>query len=386
MIDDIPRDLVTMVDEAVRALPPTPAELRRITRAGDFRRRRRAALMIVAVAGVLAAASTVVPSWVDGRSMSPTSPRPSAPPRPGSPDLSGARAQRMLISSTAGYFSVPAGGGPFTRDDFDTATPPDAVVVFAEDTELRGDDVLVPFRFAGDALGLRLVPAPNGGVARLVGRVRTPGQGCAGATGLRLETFAADGTAGMSREVGSECHPADLIGVDYFRAFLRRGNAVMAHALADGSETKVVDVAIDLGFTAKPNGAGLMAELDHGHLLFSDVTSCERTPRIVVYDVPTARTTAVVPPTPCDTRSVVRLSPDGRLLAIAYGQGDHLMIDVIDVASGHVRHRAEVGAGARPVAIAWHSGKALRLAWYPTPASGKVLLEDVLRISVATIQ
>ena len=71
----------------------------------------------------------------------------------------------------------------------------------------------------------------------------------------------------MSREVGSECRPADLIGVDYFRAFLRRGNAVMAHALADGSETKVVDVAIDLGFTAKPNGAGLMAELDHGYLL-----------------------------------------------------------------------------------------------------------------------
>ena len=89
MIDDIPRDLVTMVDEAVRALPPTPAELRRITRAGDFRRRRRAALMIVAVAGVLAAASTVVPSWSTASPMSPTSPRPSAPPQPEAPTCPG---------------------------------------------------------------------------------------------------------------------------------------------------------------------------------------------------------------------------------------------------------------------------------------------------------
>ena len=106
-----------------------------------------------------------------------------------------------------------------------------------------------------------------------------------------------------------------------------------------------------------------------------------------MYDVPTARTTAVVPPTPCDTRSVVRLSPDGRLLAIAYGQGDHLMIDVIDVASADAW---PPGGGRRRRPPRRH-----RLALRHGAATGLVsdtglrkgaVFEDVLRISVATIQ
>ncbi|GAB3833995.1 hypothetical protein ACFPIJ_09895 [Dactylosporangium cerinum] len=272
--------------------------------------------------------------------------------------------------------------GPCAR----SATRPGAVVVFAEDAELRGDDALVPFGFAGDGRVLRVVPAPNGGVAALVRRPRPGGAACAGETELRLETFAADGAPGLSREVGGECHPVELIGVDYFRAFLRRGNAVMAHTLADGSETKVTDVAIDLGFTARPSGAGLVAQLDHGRVLFSDAATCEGTPRVAVYDVPTGRTTTVAPPTPCDSHTVVRLSPDGRLLAVAYPRAGHLVIDVIDVASGRLRHRADVGAAANPVAVAWHSDQALRLAWYPAPTSGKALLEDVLRVSVTTLR
>ncbi len=388
-LDDIPRDLVTMVDAAVRVLPPTPDELRRITRAGDTRRRRRAAAMIAAVVAALAAVGAALPPWLDGRSMAPTGPRPgpttsSGAPAAAAPHLSGTPAQRMLISSAASYFSAPP-TRPLTRDDFDTATPAGAVVVFAEDAELRAGDALVPFRFTGAGQVLRVVPTPGGGIATLVKRPLPGGTPCPDPTELLLATYAADGTPRLSRQVGDGCNPADLIGVDYFRAFLRRGGVVMAYAFADGSETKVADAALDLGFTATPKGAGLVAQLDQGRLLFSNATSCEGRPRIVVHEVPTGRTTTVAPQAPCDRDSLVRLSPNGRSLAIAHRQDGRLVIDIVDVDSGRSRHRVNIGADARPVAVAWHSDSAVRLAWYQTPTSGKALLEEVLQISDAVV-
>ncbi|MEV0128567.1 hypothetical protein AB0H83_08870 [Dactylosporangium sp. NPDC050688] len=80
----------------------------------------------------------------------------------------------------------------------------------------------------------------------------------------------------------------------------------------------------------------------------------------------------------------MRLSPDGRLLAVAHQQDGRLVIDIVDVESGRSRHAVSVGDAARPAAPAWHSDTAVRLAWYRPPASGKVLLEEVLRISVAS--
>ncbi|MDG6109889.1 hypothetical protein Daura_19250 [Dactylosporangium aurantiacum] len=385
--DDLPRDLVTMVDAAVRVLPPTPDELRRITRTGDARRRRRtAAVVLAAVAGVVAAGA-VMPPWLDGRSMAPTGPQPGASTAPAGPTvttthLSGVQAQRMLVSSSAGYFESPP-ARPVHRENFDTATPDGTVVVFAEDAELRADDALVPFRFAGGGQVRRVVPAPDDGAAVLVERTVPAGPNCFGTTELRLEIYAADGTRKLSRQVGGECDAAELIGVDYFRAFLRRGNAVTAYALADGSETKVADAALDLGFTATPKAAGLVAQLDQGRLLFSDATSCQDRPRIVVYDVPTGRTKTVVPQVPCDRAAVVRLSPDGQLFAIAYRQEGRLVIDMIDVESGRSRHRVQVGDTGRPAAVAWHSNTAVRLAWYRPPEAGKVLLDEVLQLAVA---
>lgn len=386
--DDLPRDLVMLVDSAVRVLPPTPDELRRITRAGDARRRRRTGAVVAAVVTAMVAAGAALPPWLDGRSMAPGGPRPAAPvpPTGTASQLSGTRAQRMLISPAASYFSAPP-SRPVHRADFDTATPADAVVVFAEDAELRADDTLVPFPFNSDGDGevQRVVPAPGGGAAVLVERARPAGAPCTDPAELLLELYAADGTRESSRQVGDECNPAELIGVDYFRAFLGRGNAVMAYTFTGGTETKVADAALDLGFTATPKGAGLVAQLDQGRLLFSNATSCEGTPRIVVYDVPTGRTTAVAPRVPCDRGTLVRLSPDGRLLAVAHRQDGRLVIDIVDVESGRSRHRVSVGDAARPAALAWHSGRAVRLAWYRPPASGKVLLDDVLQLSVAIV-
>ncbi|MDI1459634.1 hypothetical protein QEZ54_01505 [Catellatospora sp. KI3] len=415
---DIPAEISALLQAAAPSAGRIPAAgVAAVRRRGAQWRRRRAATTTAVLAGLVAVVAAG-PAWTT-RAKGPdpaVSPRPTVSAGPSaSPvprELTGPSAQRLINGWLGAYESASNVDyqGPYTVQNFRAVTLPDAIVVFPDFAELADDGRGVPLRYRGTLLTSvdEIMPTPSGGLALFGSRDLDPGHrrpdgSCVSRLEFRLELYDASGERLLSRNVREQCHDVSLVGVDERYAYLDRDDAVMAHDLASGAEHKVVD----LRRVPHPQTVvdGIPAPvLQSGRLVqstFHPVSGARSGPPITVYDLATRRSYELDLPAAEVFITDVRLSPDGSRAAVVWRGMQwpyNLEVTVLDVATAaplaHQVFRAldqprptgaSVDYPTTYVGTAWHDASALRVAWYPTPLSGKHLLSEVVRTDVITV-
>jgi hypothetical protein len=182
------------------------------------------------------------------------------------------------------------------------------------------------------------------------------------------------GAVVSSRDVRVRGEHVALLGATGGVAYLARPAGVVAHDLETGTERLVAPLTLDV---SSGDQAGSTAVLvTQGTLIVVDLDSGRETGRF---------------PLP-GYRGAVRLSPDGRLLAVVSLDGNDETVEIRDVATGRVITtrplRRDVRTfNSRSTGLAWTDSTTLRAAWPDLPADATRIYPfaevlHTLRISV----
>ncbi|MGS2613289.1 hypothetical protein ACVCAH_01935 [Micromonospora sp. LZ34] len=347
----VPDDLIEAVHQAARATPPHAADLANVHRRRRARRRRRAAATAGGLAALVALTGGALPMLADAR----TAPAPATPPTipalpatspPATPvvptvapaqRLLGGMAVEVLPDGTLRRHRVPDGWEQ-------TVALADGRLVGLQLTDLRPG---VPRRDGPEVEGLS----------------------------IKLVVLSPDDTVEQSREVRVRGAGVELVGADGTSAYLARDGGILAHDLATGREEFLLrssTAGVDLLAASQTAlGPGHLAEQRTDDGCRTDVrrlTDGKRIARLTVEGL-------------CENG--LRLSPDGRLVAVPYQRfpdrtGDReRRLAVFDISSGALRADQPVttsrrASGADAIqGVAWADDTTVRVAWTDPPEGAR---------------
>jgi len=410
IVDDIsvPKDLGDAIRRTAAAVPGYPSDLVEVRRRRAARGRRLAGGLVALVAVVVAVAVAVPFALARGARPLPgtaDSSGPSAPAPGASTAAPTARppAQRLFLSA-AGFVSVPGDGHEAPNQPDPTKPnlgyPPGAwglLGIGAKEVLPDGRVITHPLSGGAEAIN-NIVPLPDGRLVTLgttdlaPGLERTDGP-CVTHLGEPLAIHRPDGTAAFSRDVRIRCHMNTLVGATAEEAFLVRDGRLLAHRFSNGAERSIVSVSA-LGDSVDDLNiaAGRAATLHQ-----PNSQPCT----LRVLDIRTGELVRAIEIDParamCNSQSV-RLSPDGRLAAVAYDalSDQQVWFAVVEVATGRIRLRQVIDQGGtgQPVGVpatalaglAWTDNATLRAAWTKIPNMDRIYqVEEVLDVQTYTV-
>ncbi|SDT78277.1 hypothetical protein [Actinoplanes derwentensis] len=351
-MDTIPQDLTDAVRAAAEAAPGYRADLTDVHRRVRRRHNRQAALSVVgAVALVVATGFGVVTRHRE------TTPDvlPAASDTPPEPAW-----QRMTLNGAFGRYRMPSGGSEQT--------------VALSNTSQMG--VLEPsgridtVKVAGARRWDRVVALPDGGVVAM------------SENEFRLVVTAPNGTVRIQRNLSHDGEWVSMVTASADTAYLWRETELVAHDIATGKETGVVNMH-QLG-VRDLYGAFTAADVSSGLLVLAPKRAgCP----VGVLARPLSAGRNPVPPemayvgsADCERVTGIRLSPDGAMAAVTYEVKDNNFgIVVFRIADKAVLARGggvsigsrdgSIVGNVRPdprVSVAWQSPTEVRGAWYFT--------------------
>jgi hypothetical protein len=369
-MSSVPDDIATLVRDAAKAVPGAYGNTEAVVRRARQYRRRRAAAVATG-AGVLVILSAVTVPVLAGRGAERVVP-PAVVATTSAKAVTGPAAQRLLLAKT-GEIAVEK-GLPELR--------PDGSVDYRSVPKGTGD----------------VVALPDGRLVALVttdlqpGVKRADGPGVEGVS-VKLVVLNARGGVEREREVRKKGEELRLLGATEKTAYLRRATGVVAHELATGLERRVLPPAMlqESASTLFPT-----TDLAADRLVVADGDG-NRGCTVRVADLPTGDQLPVrrVSTGTC-MADHVRLSPDGRLAAVAYLRLSAVerRVAVLDLESGKVL--ADQPLGTRPVknadevnaaGVAWSDDRTVRVAVTELPpgADRVYRLSEVLRTVTVTL-
>jgi hypothetical protein len=319
----LPDELITVIDEAAMTVPPHQGDLDRVLRRHRLRHRRRAAAGAVATVAVVGLSAGAVPYVLGDRGAEP-GPRATQAPAEQPPPAT-VPAQRLLLYG-AGW-SVQSTDGP----EIGIATPAGLSEVLADGSLVTHPIPGVDSWYQADAL-------PDGRIVVLGYRDLAPGKPREDGPGvtdlsIKLVVLRPDGTIERAREVRVIGEPVSLVAATDRVAYLLRPRGLVAHDISTGAERVVLGSAT-IGANPGPSRMDVAA----GRLAVPS-GSPSRPCSIRVTDLASTRPAADVSLASlgCEDPDGVRLSPDGRLVAVSYQRSAEIRLAVVDIASGTVR-------------------------------------------------
>jgi hypothetical protein len=364
-----------LVRRAAATVADYPADAAQVRRRWQRRRRRRAAVGAVGLAATVAVAAGVLPILLGERGTTPVTGGTTAAAPPAAP------AQRLLLDGA--WLSTGGQRGPDTPS-------------VGEISELLPDGEVVRHRLPDLDGWSRLATLPAGGLVGLGYDDLRPGVPRADGPAVtdlsvRLAVLSAAGGVEALREVGGPGKPVKLLAATAGVAYLWRPAGLVAHDLGTGDERAV------------PTGGVLPGLQDRSATSRIDVAG----DRLVVGDTPTDRCRLRVVDlrtgataehdlrrARCAGIGRLRVSPDGRLAAIAYqratvsaagGTPDRRMwVAVVDLDDGRLTADTVVAGPAagtpgfapkQPAGMAWSDNGTLRVA--TTAGAGRWSPESV---------
>ncbi|SCG54512.1 hypothetical protein [Micromonospora inositola] len=388
-MDVVPDDLTELVHRAARATAPHVADLANVRRRARARRRRRAAATAAGLAVLVALTGGAVPLLAgDDRAAAPVS-APSPPPTgagPTTPAPPPAPAQRLFIAGGGGS-SKPLRGGP------------EIGLVGGAADEVVADGSVVRHRVPagwesnvalpdGRLVGLKLTDL-------MPGVQRRDGPNVAGLS-IKLMLLDTDGRIQRSREVRVKGQGLELVGADERYAYLVRDNVgLVAHELATGREETLIrasKVRAEVLFGTVDVAAGLVVTATSG-------PSMERCQVDVLRLADGRRQSRLEVKGDC--AQSIRLSPNGRLVAIPYGRpsGRHqweYRMAILDTTSGQRLADQFIGTASVVYGLvvsgtwgaAWADDTTVRVVWaqLPQPARKVYSVSELARVVTVSAQ
>ncbi|MEJ3743255.1 hypothetical protein WEI85_08215 [Actinomycetes bacterium KLBMP 9797] len=364
----VPDEIVETVRRAATAASAHGGDLGSVRHRAVRRRRRRQATVATCAAALVAIAAAAVPAALD---RTPAEPAAAAEP-----------AQRLLVRAAG--LALQSKNGPEV-----------GIVNERELGEVLPDGSLVRHAIPGVDDWLHAVGLPDGRLVVLGYTEHTPGtprispNAAAEGVSIDLEVLAADGTIELSRDVGVKDEITRLVGADETTAYLLRPRGLMAHDLATGAER------LALALSAF-GSVGPRVDVGNGVVVLLD--GCELRVFVIPGNRSQAQATvpcalAETPPQGPDLRRAqdVRLSPDGRLVAVPYYAGDELRLAVVDTRTGATRATETLDIGPSRFqdvyGLAWTDNRSVRVAWAALPPDAARLyrLDEILRTETITI-
>ena len=359
-MEETPDGLAGVVRRAATSVANYPADSARIRRRWQRRRRRRAALGAAGVMAAVAVAVGIAPWLLGERGAAPVTGDPTVAAAPG------VLAQPLLLD--AAFLRVGGQQGPVAERA-------------SEISELLPDGAVVRHKLPEWDGWSTLVGLPGDGLIGLgyddlrPGTPRTDGPGVTDLS-IRLARLSAAGGVELSREVGRPGEPVQLLAATTDVAYLWRPAGLMAHDLTTGDERAVPTS----GVLGDLSGGALTQRVDlAGDRLAVGDTPADRC-RLRVVDLRTGATAQHdLGPLRCAGIGRLRVSPDGRLAAIAYQRASgagatsdrRLRVAVVDLGDGRIAADTVVtgpGTGApgfapkQPAGMAWDDNGTLRVA------------------------
>ncbi|MEU0553674.1 hypothetical protein [Dactylosporangium sp. NPDC006015] len=354
-------DITEVIRRAADAVPAAGSDLDAVLRRHHRNRRRKAtsaALGAVAVTAVAAVTAIIA--------LNPGGPAvgPAAPSRTIQDQDQGPR-QRLPLN--AGWALGPDKNGG-------KVTVPQVRALYELGADRRLDGTPVP-EIVDDVRAW--VPLDDGRSVVLGGKNLKPGVSREDGPdvsdfAIRLLVLDAGGQVGLQREVRVQGQDVELLGATATTAYLyRTPGRIMAHDLATGAEHRLT------GLEPVPSWETHSLTVQGGLLLAAPHASCGL--RAVALDTGKQLFVAYLP---CAATRVMRLSPDGRTLAVALSDPAGVVtLFRIDVATGRVG-TTPVTRGERSgvLGVGW-AGGTVRVVWLRLPATGAHPLSEELRIT-----
>lgn len=352
----VPDELAAAVRDAATATKPHGADLGSVHRRARQRRRRRTGAAAACAAVLVGLSAGAVPALMNDHAAQ---------------DAAGAEpAQRLLLDPT-GLGVVQIGDGP----QFGIAHRDGA-------NEVLPDGSLVNHPLPGLGSWQEAIGLPDGRLVVLGTLDREPQTR---GLPIGLEVLRPDGTVELARDLRVGAEPVDLVAATDRTAYLIRTNGLVAHDLASGRERLVLPLA--------PAGREMVkTPIDVGaERIAVQVEPC--TVRVV--DLANGRQRAERT-LACDHIDRVRLSPNGRMVAVSYTSDDAHRLALLDTATGAVRVDHVLRA-ANPVqakvagsiyGIAWSDATTVLVAWAELPENPDRIyeLDEVLRTIQVRVQ
>lgn len=394
--NQVPPDVVATVQRAAKAVPGHSGDLDAVRSRGRNRRHRRAAgggLLAVAAAAALAAPFVL------------QEPASDIPPliAPAGP------AQRLLLNGE-GWLAGPAAemdAAPELdgREQYEFYQDrPGVEGVLRPVGEVLPDGQVIEFdlELPGVSGFNDVVDMPGGRLAVLGYTEPAPDGPCFEGVALRLLVLGADRSVEQAREVA--CGSV-LVAADADAAYLVRDESrLFRHDLGTGAETALIEAPELLGVgppgsggVSVAGGRAVRAYAEVGDALCA-VDGPAAAVRLEVTELASGKAAEYgVPGEGCREPAKVRVSPDGRHVALAYyrhGDGAEpveLEIAVVDLDSGAVTQtwagdaRGAERGDERIVDLAWDDEQTLLLAWYEEPGDGVHWLPDILQVETVVL-
>jgi hypothetical protein len=390
--EDIPEDVASAIRRVAAALPGHPHDLIEVRRRGRHRRAVRSAAGALAVA-VLAGASIAAPWLLADRAGARLDAAPVSTPATTAPAAVKPPAQRLFLRGLGGLLFA-LSPSLVTPDPTapDPGYPPGTAGIVSVNgwQEVSADGALVPLNLAGDVRGF--AARPDGRFVTLEwqslsDKPRRDGP-CITDAAEYLRIREPDGTTSFTRDVRVRCQELAIVGATEVEAYLvrqpvdsvnQRPNGpqrLMAHRFSDGQERTVATIEAD------PSGASI----DAGRLIApsGNDAAC----RIEIADLASGAVShhdlaALLPD--CAKLLGLRLSPDGRSVAVAYSTASvppmQARFAIVDLEARNVRllrtvetvpapdpHPLKMITTPNALAIAWTDDATVRVAWSLPPA------------------
>ncbi|MEV0565836.1 hypothetical protein [Dactylosporangium sp. NPDC050588] len=353
-------DITEVIRRAADALPAADSDLDAVLRRHRRNRRRKATAALGAVAvTAVAAIAAIVAINPDGTAVGP------AAQSRTTQDLALGQMQRLPLN--AGWALGPDKSGG-------KVTVPQVRALYELGADRQLDGTPVP-EIVDDVRAW--VPLDDGRSVVLGGKNLKPGVSREDGPdvsdfAIRLLVLDAGGQVGLQREVRVQGQDVELLGATATTAYLyRTPGRIMAHDLATGAEQRLT------GLEPVPSWETHSLTVQGGLLLAAPHASCGLT--AAALDTGKQLFAAYLP---CAATRVMRLSPDGRTLAVALSDPAGVVtLFRIDVATGRVG-TTPVTRGERSgvLGVGW-AGGTVRVVWLRLPATGAHPLSEELRVT-----
>ncbi|MEE6259423.1 hypothetical protein [Plantactinospora sonchi] len=393
----VPDELASAVRRAAETVPDHRGDLATVRRRWRTRRRRRAVLTAGSLVCLVAATAAGIPALTpDGTSGDGTTDDTAV--------ASVVRDQRLLLN-VAGLTVYDRPGGHtvgLARSDGVPEVGRDGATVVRPVPEgWQRETVGLP---DGRIVGLRVAVSPAAGSAEPGGAARdgadpgggVPDSGAAEveAADVELVVLGANGAVTLSRDLGAPRKQVSLVGATDRDAYLARGDSVVRHDLSTGAETVVLPAgsAGDLSRAAAADLSGRFLALPYG----------SRECGVRIFDLVDGRLSGTVTGEGI-CYGILRLSPDGRLLAVAalppVGPAIRTRpprVTVYETSTGAIRadqllqdqQSGSVNLKSGAGGLAWLDDHEVRVARvvFPPKADRIYRIDEVVRISTVPVR
>jgi hypothetical protein len=356
-MNGVPEELVSAVERAATAVPGHGGDLDDVLFRYRARRRHRAAgaaAAAVAVAVVAAGAAVARPLIATGGATA----LPSAAATTTSAQVT---PQRLILASAAAGLTpkhTQAGIG-----------------------EMLADGSVVNHPVAGSEGGYQAVGLPDGRLVVVVTRTTPP----------RLSVLRPDGAIQHTYPIPVLAGRVSLVGATEEEAYLLRPSGLVAQNLTTGLERTVFDPAT-IGMSGwLPD---VTADLAGDRLVLTAPLTKSCSLRVI--DLPTGRRLPepALPTPTCRQILGLRVSPDGRQVAVAYTRVHESLsihVAIVDTGTGKVRRDSPLKTASSPkgpvdmYGMAWTDATTVRVAWAGLSLDQRPAYRTDERPQIATI-